>query len=78
MLFFQSFKAGPLCLFLYPTVQDTLVQLMLINIGVGPELSKPWAFGIPGAYQGTGEKSSGAGTAGGALSPRQKEPAKPD
>lgn len=48
MLFFQSFKADPSFLFLYPIAQDTLVQLMLINIRVGPGLSKPWAFGILG------------------------------
>lgn len=49
MLFFQSFKAGPSFLFIYPT----LVQLRLVSIKVGPGLSKPWAFGILGADKGT-------------------------
>ena len=53
LLLSPSFRAGPSFLFLYPTVQDVYVQLMLINISVGPEFSKPWAFGMCGADQGT-------------------------
>ena len=49
---FPSFKAGRSYPFLYPTVQDTLVQLMLINIRDGSGLAKPWAFGMLGLEEG--------------------------
>ena len=73
ILLFLIFRAGPSFLFLYSTVQDTCVPLMLINISVGPGLSKPWVFGML-TKKGLCEQCSGVDTLGGALQPRQKEP----
>ena len=69
---FLIFRAGPSFLFLYPAGQDTCVWMMLINISIGPGLSKPWVFGM--LSRGPCEKCSGADTLGGALQPSQEEP----